>query len=165
MKKLISLMLIVTCFLNCEAQPDPIAFTQEALDDQLLALDGKTVSFQSVLDAHKGKMIVIDVWASWCRDCIVSLPELKSLQANNPDVVYLFLSIDKTKRSWKNGIKKYDIEGEHYFMKDGWNSDFSQAIDLDWVPRYMVIDKTGAISVYRAIKITDEAIQSNLNKN
>lgn len=34
-----------------------------------------------ILEAHKGKTVVVNVWASWCKDCIVGLPNLKALQA------------------------------------------------------------------------------------
>lgn len=163
MRRLVALLCIVCFTFSCEAQPDPVAFAEEALNDTLLDLNGDTISFGSVLEAHKGKTILIDVWASWCKDCIVSLPDLNALQADYPEVVYLFLSIDRTKKSWKKGIKKYKIKGEHYFMENGWDSAFSQSIDLDWVPRYIVVDATGTIKVYRAVKLTDERIRTNLN--
>ncbi|MBO6607655.1 TlpA disulfide reductase family protein [Psychroserpens sp.] len=163
MKKLTQFLLIALCVLSCEAQPDPVAFTSEALNDTLLNLDDESVSFQSVLESHKGKIILVDVWASWCKDCIVSLPDLKAIQSDYPDVAYVFLSIDRSIKSWKKGIKKYNIEGEHYFMQDGWDSAFSESIDLDWVPRYMIIDTDGSIKVYRAVKLTDERIRANLN--
>ena len=163
MKKLFILILIAFCTVNCVGQPDPVTFTPEALNDTMVSLDGVSVTFESILESYKGKTVLIDVWASWCKDCIVSLPDLNALQADHPDVVYLFLSIDRTQKSWKNGIKKYDIKGEHYFMSAGWDSAFSESIDLDWVPRYLVIDSTGTIKVYRAVKLTDERIRSNLN--
>ena len=163
MKKRLILIFIALSIVNCEAQPDPVVFESEALKDTLIDLNGESVTFQSVLESHQGKTILIDVWASWCKDCIVSLPDLNTLQADHPDVIYLFLSIDRTIKSWKKGIEKYDIRGEHYFMESGWDSAFSESIDLDWVPRYMVIDTTGTIKVYKAVKLTDERIRSNLN--
>lgn len=163
MKKCILLILIALCVLNCKAQPDPVSFDAQALNDTLIDLSGESVTFGSVLESYKGQTLLIDVWASWCKDCIVSLPDLNKLQSDHPDVTYIFLSIDRSIKSWKNGIKKYDIKGEHYFMESGWDSAFSESIDLDWVPRYMVIDASGAIKVYRAVKLTDDRITTNLN--
>jgi thiol-disulfide isomerase/thioredoxin len=48
--------------------------------------------------------LVIEVWASWCGDCVKAMPKLKDLQ-NNPNVSYLFLSMDKTADKWKAGIE------------------------------------------------------------
>ena len=47
-------------------------------------------------------------------------------------------------------------------MSSGWKGPFAKAIDLDWIPRYMVIDTTGKISLYRAIAMDDYRIQEAL---
>jgi thiol-disulfide isomerase/thioredoxin len=46
--------------------------------------------------------LVIEVWASWCGDCVKAMQN-KDLQTNNPNVSYLFLSMDKTADKWKAG--------------------------------------------------------------
>ena len=148
---------------NCEAQPDPTAFSDDALKAVFVNENKEQVTLKTILEAHKGKTIVIDVWASWCKDCIVGLPNLKALQADYQDVVYLFLSMDKTQKRWKKSITKYAIEGDHYFMPSGWKGAFSDFIDLDWVPRYMVIDGTGSITLFRAITANDPNIRQHLN--
>ncbi|MDG5492601.1 TlpA disulfide reductase family protein [Psychroserpens sp. SPM9] len=162
MKHVLIILSIGVFFLNCDVQPDPVSFSDEALNATFINSEGESVNFKSILETHKGKTILIDVWASWCRDCLVGFPGLKALQNDYDEVAYVFLSMDKTQESWKNGIKKYNIKGDHYFMLSGWDSAFSKAIDLDWVPRYMVIDTKGAIKLYRAIKIDDPKIREHL---
>ncbi|MEH6536330.1 MAG: TlpA disulfide reductase family protein [Psychroserpens sp.] len=162
MKLIIITLFVGAFFLNCEAQPEPTAFSEDALKDTFINPKGESVSLESILETYKGKTILIDVWASWCRDCIVGLPNLKALQKEYDEVAYVFLSMDKTQKSWKNGIEKYGIVGEHYFMTSGWNSAFSKFVDLDWVPRYMVVDKEGNIKLFRAIKANDPKIKEHL---
>nr|WP_321222323.1 TlpA disulfide reductase family protein [uncultured Psychroserpens sp.] len=162
MKQIITVLLVCGFLLSCEAQPEPTEFTQEALNDTFVDIEGELVTFQNILEKHKGTTIVIDVWASWCRDCIVGLPDLKALQNEYKDVTYIFLSMDKTQKSWKNGIKKYKIEGVHFYMPQGWDGPFSNFIDLDWVPRYMVIDGESNIKLFRAIKANDPKIKQHL---
>jgi len=162
MKHIIIALWVGVFFFNCEAQPDPTSFSEEALKDTFVNSEGEAVRFKSILETYKGKTILIDVWASWCRDCIVGLPNLKAIQKEYDEVVYLFLSMDKTQKSWKNGIKKYDIEGVHYYMASGWDSAFSKSIDLDWVPRYMIVDGEGNIKLFRAIKASDPKIKEHL---
>jgi hypothetical protein len=41
---------------------------------------------------------------------------------------------------------------------------FGQAIDLNWIPRYIILDKTGKIVLYRAIETDFELIDATLNK-
>ncbi|WP_298896915.1 TlpA disulfide reductase family protein [uncultured Psychroserpens sp.] len=162
MKKILTICCLSIFFLSCEAQPDPTSFSSEALNDTFVNSEGESVTLQSILDSHKGKTVLIDVWASWCRDCIVGLPNLKKLQDEHTEVVYLFLSMDKTQKSWKAGIEKYEIKGEHYFMPSGWDGAFSDFIDLDWIPRYMIVDEDGKIKLFRAVKISDPKIKEHL---
>lgn len=147
---------------NCEAHPDPTAFSDDALKAVFVNENKEQVTLKTILEAHKGKTIVIDVWASWCKDCIVGLPNLKALQSDYQDVVFLFLSMDKTQKRWKKSITKYAIVGDHYFMPSGWKGSFSDFIDLDWVPRYMVIDEDSNIKLFRAIKASDPKIKEHL---
>ena len=131
----------------------------------MLSMDGDEVTFEQILEAHKGKPVLIDIWASWCKDCIAGFPKLKELQAKNTQMDYVFLSLDKEIDRWKNGIEKYALAGDHYYIKAGWKGDFCTSIDLDWIPRYILLDAKGKIKVYRAIETTDqkEKIQEKEN--
>jgi len=140
----------------------PTQFSETALNDTFITLDGDVVTFQSILEEHQGKTILIDVWANWCKDCIVGMPKLKALQKENEDVVYVFLSLDKSIASWKKGIAKYEVEGEHYYMQSGWKGDFGTFLDLDWIPRYLVVDTKGNIKLFRAVKVGDKQIKESL---
>jgi thiol-disulfide isomerase/thioredoxin len=108
--------------------------------------------------------VLIDVWASWCKDCIVGLPNLKKFQKENPEVVYLFLSLDRNIKSWKRGIDRFGIEGEHYFMQEGKKGSFGDFLNLWWIPRYVVVNETGEITLFKATKITDKNIVEALKK-
>lgn len=163
MKKII-LILAVVLLSSCTTREIPTVFTQEALSDSLLTREGTNLTFQEILNKHKGKKIVIDIWASWCGDCIRGLPKVKTLQKNNPEVVYLFLSLDKTTKAWERGIEKYRITGEHYFIKSGYRGGFGSFVRIDWIPRYMVIDEQGNIDLFKSIKADDTKIKELLKK-
>ena len=92
--------------------------------------NGQQIPFKAILEKHKGQTILIDVWASWCKDCLECLPSIKKIQSENKDVVYLFLSLDKTEKQWKNGIKMHQISGEHYFINSGWDGPFNVFLKL-----------------------------------
>lgn len=158
------LVLVVIAFISFScSQAQKTAFSKEALSEKLLATDGSQVTFKNILKKYKGKTLVIEVWASWCGDCVKAMPKLKELQANNPEVSYLFISADKTADKWKAGIEKHELnKGDHYMMNDGMKGLFGKAIDLDWIPRYIVVDKTGKIVLYRAIETDFEKINSTL---
>lgn len=132
-------------------------FDEKALLQPIFDLDGQTTSVQAIFEKHQGKIILLDVWASWCPDCITGLPELKQVQKDYPEVVYLFFSLDRVGKeaAWKNAIEKFNIEGEHYWFNTEWKNDFTEFIELNWVPRYVLIDQDGKIAHYYAVKADD----------
>lgn len=162
LKKIILSLLLSFGFLSC-SNAQKTEFSEKALAEKLSTIDGNQVSFQEILDQYKGKTIVIDIWASWCSDCIKAMPLIEELQANHPEVAYVFLSLDKTARKWKSGIEKHQLEGNHYLINGGMKDSFGKEINLNWIPRYIVIDKTGKIVIYRAIETDFEKINTTLN--
>jgi thiol-disulfide isomerase/thioredoxin len=160
MKQLVILLIAFATFSCTNAQKN--SFSEEALSEKLLSTTESQVAFKDILNKYKGKPLVIEVWASWCGDCVKAMPKVKELQANNPDVSYLFISADKTADKWKIGIEKHQLIGEHYMMNDGMKGVFGKAIDLDWIPRYIIVDKTGKIVLYRAIETDFDKINETL---
>ena len=161
MKRIIALLIAFATF-SCTSNAQKTKFSEEALSETLLATDGSQVSFKDILKKHKGKTLVIEVWASWCGDCVKAMPKLKELQANNPDVAYVFISMDKTVDKWKAGIEKHEMKGDNFMANDQMKGVFAKAIDVDWIPRYIILDKKGKIVLYRAIETDFDKINETL---
>ncbi len=161
-KLFFALALLVVVAMAFRSYSGKTTFSKEALSETLLSADGKQVAFKDILNKYRGKTVVIEVWASWCGDCVKAMPKIKELQANNPDVTYVFLSMDKTADKWKVGIEKHELNGVHFMANDGMKGTFGKAIDLDWIPRYIILDKKGTIVVYRAIETDFDKINSTL---
>lgn len=151
-------LLMFACQTKNETQ-----FSNKALHDTFISLQGKELTFKEIINQYKGKKVLIDVWASWCRDCIKGMPKVVGLQNNQKDVVYLFLSLDKSAEEWKAGIQKYNVQGEHFFMQSGWKGDFGSFLDLDWIPRYVVVDEQGKIALFKAVQADDARVLEALN--
>jgi thiol-disulfide isomerase/thioredoxin len=94
MKKIVALLVGFLTF-SCSSNTGKPHFLKK-LSETLLTPDGSQVAFQDILKKHEGKTVVIEMWASWC--CVKAMPKIKELQANNPDVDYVFISMDKTAR-------------------------------------------------------------------
>ncbi len=164
MLKMISIFLFIISFFSCNSEPIPEYFSEAALNDTFVTLEGETIDFRSILEEHKGETILIDIWASWCKDCIVGMPLVKDLQTQYEDVVYIFLSLDRGVDAWKRGIEKYDVNGFHFYMPSGKKCPFADFVKIDWIPRYMVINKAGKIELFKAIKADDNKLVEALKK-
>jgi thiol-disulfide isomerase/thioredoxin len=163
MKKIYFLFIILCASCNFEK---PTEFSELALNDTVYDLNNTVFSIKEVLQQYNGKTVLIDVWASWCADCIRGLPSVRNLQKEFPTVVFLFLSVDKDKNAWKNGIQRFQIKGEHYNLPKGMKSgEFVDFINLGWIPRYMVINPQGNISLFKATSASDFAIKEALKKS
>ena len=105
MKKILLLLTIAISTMSCAQKND--GFSKEALTYQLTKSDKSKVTFQSVIDKHKGKKTVIEIWAGWCGDCVKAMPKVKELQANNPYADFVFISMDKTFDKWTEAVAKH----------------------------------------------------------
>ena len=164
-----ALILLFFIINSCSPQ-DKSDFSEAALNQAVYDKEMTASTVGEVLQAHRGEKLMIVVWASWCIDCIKSLPNIAQFQKDYPEVNFVFLSVDEEEEKWQNGLEKYmkrfKIEGEQYYFDTGWsknvNNDFVDYIGLDWIPRYMLLDEQGKIEVYYAKKINASSIKKQL---
>lgn len=167
MKKL-ALILTISIFGLSYSQQQPkvlkTGFSKEALVQKLENEEGKSVTIQQILDEHKGKVLVIDFWAGWCRDCLKALPKAEELERNNPNVDFVFLSLERSKEGFDKSLDRFHMKDkDNYWFASGWKNDFNNYIDLNWIPRYMVVDQKSSIAKYYAISPEDPEIQETIN--
>jgi thiol-disulfide isomerase/thioredoxin len=159
-KNIIYIALVFVIFAFANSNKDE--FTKESLSKKLISFDKSTISFEDILKKHRGKVTVIEVWASWCSDCVKAMPKIKETQNEYKNVDYIFISMDKSFELWHQGIEKHELKGEHYWVTDGMKGEFGKSIDLDWIPRYIILDKNGKIITYRAIETDFDQIHNTL---
>ena len=168
MKKLFLFLLLGSFGLSYSQQIPKVlktSFSKEALQQKLENEDGKNITIQDILNQHKGKVVVIDFWAGWCRDCLKALPKAQELEKNNPNIDFVFLSLERSKEGFDKSLERFDMKDkDNYWFASGWKNDFNNYIDLNWIPRYMVIDQKSAIAKYYAISPEDPEIQTTINK-
>ncbi|MDG1226687.1 MAG: TlpA disulfide reductase family protein [Polaribacter sp.] len=164
MYKIVLILVLLFFFTSCSFEA-PKEFSDKALNEKLYNLKDIDLTLQEVLNQYKGKKVLIDVWASWCRDCIAGLPKVKELQGEFREVVFLFLSVDERIDSWKRGVKRYKIKGEHYNLPKGMKKgDLVEFLNVSWIPRYVVVNEKGEITLFNATDASDNDIITALKK-
>ncbi|HAH74537.1 TlpA family protein disulfide reductase [Butyricimonas virosa] len=106
-------------------------------------MNGKKVS----LSDFKGKVVVVDVWATWCGPCKGELPFLKKLEEemHGQDVVFIGVSVDEAKdrQKWADFVKNENLLGVQLHAS-GWGQ-IAKDYKIKGIPRFMVFDKKGNI--------------------
>ena len=84
MKKFSILLLL---FITSCSFENPTEFSEKAMNESLINLQKEAISFKEIIRQNQGKKVLINVWASWCADCIKGLPELKKIQKMKPQLL------------------------------------------------------------------------------
>ncbi len=103
--------------------------------------------FYSITSPFKGKVLLVDFWATWCGPCKMAMKQMKPMKEDlaGKDIVYLFIAGENSpKATWENMIP--DIHGEHYRVTNAqWNY-LSKQFGIQGVPTYIIVDKEGGIT-------------------
>lgn len=123
----------------------------------LTDLGGKKMTFDDVKARHKGKVIYVDFWASWCGPCREAMPASADLRKVLKDkkVVFVYLSIDGSIKPWQKASTAENLHNyaENYLIVNTSTSDFLKQNKLSSIPRYMIFDKTGRLTHANAPRV------------
>lgn len=124
---------------------NPLAKGKIAPDFEELKTDGKT---KMKLSDLKGKVVLIDFWASWCGPCRAENPNVVKTYAKYKDAGFTVMSVslDSDKTKWLSAIEKDGLVWpNHVSDLGGWNSKVPQKYGVKSIPLTILIDKEGKI--------------------
>lgn len=109
--------------------------------------DGEKL-LRHILEPYKGKLVLLDVWGTWCAPCKMALAHSKEeFERLAPyDVVYLYMASNSPEESWKNLIKLNNLVGDniaHYNLPAAQQSAIENYLNIRSFPSYRLFDKEG----------------------
>ncbi len=95
-------------------------------------------------DDLRGKVVLIDFWATWCEPCVYATPGLARLQKKYKDepVVILGISADRDQAPWKAFIEKHKLEWAHFYDD---RRMMANRFVVNGYPTYLLLDHEGII--------------------
>lgn len=148
----------------------PLAKGLPAPEFKYLNPEGEEVA----LSDFAGKVVYVDLWATWCRPCRAEFPYAKKLKEkfkDESDLVFLYISIDDNKEAWEKMLEedKEFASSVHVHAEGAWKSTVAKDYLVNSIPRYLMIDRNGNIANANAprpsSKKTEDVLKELLAKN
>jgi thiol-disulfide isomerase/thioredoxin len=137
---------------------------QRAIDFAFADRDGNEVSLSSL----KGKVVYIDVWATWCGPCRREFPFMKTLEAEfhgNDGIVFMGVSVDasRDRQKWLDFLTKEELPGLQLFAGDSANDALMRPYKIGAIPRFILVGKDGNLIFADAPRPSSDEIRTILN--
>jgi thiol-disulfide isomerase/thioredoxin len=99
------------------------------------------------LSKFKGKVTLVDFWASWCGPCRRENPNVVSMYKKYKDKGFdiLSVSLDSNKDSWLKAIKDDGLVWNHVSDLKGWQNDAAKLYGVRSIPQTVLVDKDGNV--------------------
>lgn len=132
----------------------------------LRTVSGGSFTFEKLLNSLKGKVVLIDFWASWCVPCKVEMPFSHELgkEFKNQKFSIVYLSLDKSANDWLKSAETLNLSVNSFLVEKDFKSPLAIMLKITAIPRYLLIDKEGRIVDSKAPRPSNPELKQMIKK-
>ncbi len=130
------------------------------VDISFKSLDGRVVDINKL----KGKVVLIDFWATWCGPCVAELPNVKKTYAKFHEKGFeiIGISLDQSRDKLSKFVEKEKMPWPQHFDGQGWKNEYAVKYGIQGIPAMWLIDKKGNLVDMKARGELDEKVEKFL---
>lgn len=157
MKKIIILSLTIILIVGCSKSKTSSAVQVKGTDFTLEQLGGGSVTLSQL----KGKVVLVDFWATWCPPCRAAIPHLVKMYNTHKEqgLEVLGISLDQQ----KEGLPAFISENKINYPILLGNQEVAKAYEVQGIPTLVIFDKKGKI-VFKEVGFNEENVSKIENK-
>ena len=131
-----------------EANQSAVMARIEALGETLVSATPDVAPdkvFDAIVAPHKGKVVMVDLWNTWCAPCRMAMAETepeKSGDLSSDDIVWIYIA-DESSPKVKYLLTINTLKGIHYYLDDAQINALHERFGVRGVPFYILVDRTG----------------------
>jgi thiol-disulfide isomerase/thioredoxin len=118
------------------------------LELKFTALDGTEVDLAKL----RGKVVLIDFWATWCGPCMVELPNVKKVYERLHPLGFeiVGISLDEDRKKLEAALKNKEVKWPQHFDGKGWEGPLAKRFGITGIPAMWLLDKKGVVKEMNA---------------
>lgn len=130
------------------------------VDIQFTAVDGRTVDLAKM----KGKVVLIDFWATWCGPCVGEVPNVKAAydKLHGQGFEIVGISLDNNQDALTAFVKEHGMAWPQYFDGQQWGNKIARRFGINAIPAMWLVDKQGNLSDQDARGALEEKVSKLL---